>query len=65
MQTMTKTDTRDALATISQIKELESIGCEIIRVAVPDQEAAESLEKIKMKSPSLLWQIFILIIAWP
>jgi len=47
VQTMTKTDTRDALATISQIKELESIGCEIIRVAVPDQEAAESLEKIK------------------
>jgi (E)-4-hydroxy-3-methylbut-2-enyl-diphosphate synthase len=47
VQTMTKTDTRDAAATISQIKELESIGCEIIRVAVPDQEAAESLKTIK------------------
>ncbi|MGB4505154.1 MAG: flavodoxin-dependent (E)-4-hydroxy-3-methylbut-2-enyl-diphosphate synthase [Syntrophaceticus sp.] len=47
VQTMTKTDTRDAAATIYQIKELERIGCEIIRVAVPDQEAAESLRKIK------------------
>jgi (E)-4-hydroxy-3-methylbut-2-enyl-diphosphate synthase len=47
VQTMTKTDTRDAAVTISQIKELESIGCEIIRVAVPDQEAAESLKIIK------------------
>jgi (E)-4-hydroxy-3-methylbut-2-enyl-diphosphate synthase len=47
VQTMTKTDTRDAEATISQIKELESIGCEIVRVAVPDQVAAESLREIK------------------
>jgi len=38
VQTMTKTDTRDTAATISQIKELEKLGCDIIRVAVPDQE---------------------------
>lgn len=47
VQTMTKTDTRDAAATIAQIKELESIGCDIIRVAVPDQEAARALKQIK------------------
>jgi len=44
---MTKTDTRDSLSTISQIRRLESIGCEIIRVAVPDMEAAEKLSEIK------------------
>ena len=32
---MTKTDTRDAKATVRQIKELQEYGCEIIRVAVP------------------------------
>ena len=47
VQSMTNSDTRDAGATISQIKELEEIGCEIIRVAVPDMEAAEALAKIK------------------
>ncbi len=47
VQTMTKTDTRDTGATISQIKELEKLGCDIIRVAVPDQEAANSLREIK------------------
>jgi (E)-4-hydroxy-3-methylbut-2-enyl-diphosphate synthase len=44
---MTKTDTRDAVATINQIKELEEYGCEIIRVAVPDSQAAEALSIIK------------------
>jgi len=47
VQSMTKTDTRDAAATISQIQELEEAGCEIIRVAVPDKNAAQQLEKIK------------------
>ncbi|HPD60371.1 MAG TPA: flavodoxin-dependent (E)-4-hydroxy-3-methylbut-2-enyl-diphosphate synthase [Thermodesulfobacteriota bacterium] len=47
VQSMTKTDTRDAAATISQIQELEEAGCEIIRVAVPDKTAAQQLEKIK------------------
>jgi (E)-4-hydroxy-3-methylbut-2-enyl-diphosphate synthase len=46
VQSMTKTDTRDAAATIRQIKELEDCGCEIIRVAVPDKEAADALPKI-------------------
>jgi (E)-4-hydroxy-3-methylbut-2-enyl-diphosphate synthase len=44
---MTKTDTRDIPATITQIKELQDCGCEIVRVAVPDKEAAESLASIK------------------
>jgi len=43
VQSMTKTDTRDVHATIAQIKELEDCGCDIVRVAVPDREAAESL----------------------
>jgi len=47
VQSMTKTDTRDSAATIRQIKELEEYGCEIIRVAVPDSEAAVALSTIK------------------
>ena len=47
VQSMTKTDTRDAQATIAQIKKLEECGCEIVRVAIPDQEAAVALAKIK------------------
>ncbi len=47
VQSMTKTDTRDISATINQIKELEDCGCEIVRVAVPDKEAARSLVSIK------------------
>jgi len=47
VQSMTKTDTRDTPATINQIKELEDYGCEIVRVAVPDKEAAESIAAIK------------------
>ncbi|MEA1872268.1 MAG: flavodoxin-dependent (E)-4-hydroxy-3-methylbut-2-enyl-diphosphate synthase [Chloroflexota bacterium] len=47
VQSMTKTDTRDIPATINQIKELEDCGCEIVRVAVPDKEAAEGIAAIK------------------
>lgn len=47
VQSMTKTDTRDIPATIAQIKELEAVGCEIIRLAVVDQEAAAALGKIR------------------
>jgi (E)-4-hydroxy-3-methylbut-2-enyl-diphosphate synthase len=49
VQSMTKTDTRDAQATAAQIRELEACGCEIIRVAVPDNEAAEAISRIKKK----------------
>ena len=44
---MTKTDTRDVKATVSQIKGLEEAGCQIVRCAVPDMEAAEALAEIK------------------
>jgi (E)-4-hydroxy-3-methylbut-2-enyl-diphosphate synthase len=48
VQSMCNTDTRDVDATVRQIKELEEVGCEIIRVAVPDAEAAAALRAIKM-----------------
>ena len=47
VQSMTKTDTRDVAATVDQIRGLEEAGCEIIRCAVPDMEAAEALAEIK------------------
>ena len=47
VQSMTKTDTRDVKATVDQIKGLEEAGCEIIRCAVPDMEAAQALADIK------------------
>jgi (E)-4-hydroxy-3-methylbut-2-enyl-diphosphate synthase len=46
VQSMTNTDTRDAKATIEQIKSLEKAGCDIIRCAVPDFEASEALKEI-------------------
>ncbi len=47
VQSMTKTDTCDVPATINQIKQLEDCGCELVRLAVPDKEAAESISAIK------------------
>ncbi len=49
VQSMTNTDTKDIEATVKQIHELEEAGCDIVRVAVPDEKAAYSLEKIKKK----------------
>lgn len=47
VQSMTKTDTRDVETTTEQILALEEKGCEIIRVAVPDEEAANAISAIK------------------
>lgn len=47
IQSMCNTDTRDVKSTVNQIHELESAGCEIIRVAVPDMEAAQAVGDIK------------------
>ncbi len=47
VQSMTKTDTCDVMSTIGQIKELEACGCELVRVAVPDTEAAQAIRAIK------------------
>lgn len=47
VQSMCNTDTRNVKKTVAQIKELTAAGCEMIRVAVPDMEAAKALGKIK------------------
>lgn len=47
IQSMTNTDTRDVAATVGQILDLTDAGCEIVRVAVPDMEAAEAIAAIK------------------
>ena len=47
IQSMCNTDTRDVKSTVNQILALEKAGCEIVRVAVPDMEASESIKEIK------------------
>lgn len=47
VQSMTIPSTRDVPATVAQIHQLEQAGCELVRVAVPDMEAAEALPRIK------------------
>lgn len=47
VQSMTNTDTRDVGATIGQINRLADAGCEIVRCAVPDEEAAQAIKGIK------------------
>jgi (E)-4-hydroxy-3-methylbut-2-enyl-diphosphate synthase len=49
VQSMTNTDTRDVASTVRQIDELFDGGCEIVRLAVPDLEAAEALRPIKAR----------------
>ena len=51
IQSMNNTDTRDAKATLAQIRELADNGCDITRVAIPDMAAAESLKEITKNSP--------------
>ncbi len=47
VQSMCNTDTRDVDATVTQILRLQEAGCDLIRVAVPDEKAARALSKIK------------------
>jgi (E)-4-hydroxy-3-methylbut-2-enyl-diphosphate synthase len=47
VQSMTKTDTNDIEQTVAQIKRLEKVGCEVVRIAVPDREAVVAFGKIK------------------
>lgn len=51
MQSMCNTDTRDVESTLAQIGRLASAGCELVRCAVPDMDAAEALGSIKRASP--------------
>jgi (E)-4-hydroxy-3-methylbut-2-enyl-diphosphate synthase len=51
VQSMCSTDTRDRKATLAQIHALAEAGCEIVRCAVPDSDAADALAAIKAQSP--------------
>ena len=51
VQSMTKTDTREVEKTVEQIQEMEAAGCEIVRLAVPDLEAAKALPEIRKRCP--------------
>ncbi len=51
VQSMTKTDTRDVGRTVEQIQQMEAAGCEIVRLAVPDLEAAQALAEIRERCP--------------
>jgi (E)-4-hydroxy-3-methylbut-2-enyl-diphosphate synthase len=53
VQSMTATDTADVTSTLNQIAELADLGCEVVRIAVPDKEAAAALPEIiaKTKTP--------------
>lgn len=47
VQSMTNTKTEDVVATVKQIRALESAGCDIIRCAVPGMDAAEAIREIR------------------
>jgi (E)-4-hydroxy-3-methylbut-2-enyl-diphosphate synthase len=47
VQSMCNTDTRDVAATLAQIRRLDEAGCEIVRLAVPDEDAARALGGIR------------------
>lgn len=51
VQSMTNTDTRDPRATLAQIRSLAGAGCEIVRVAVPDEAAVKAFARIRAGSP--------------
>jgi len=51
VQSMTNVDTRDASAALAQVRELAAAGCEIVRLAVPDEQAALALADIRRDSP--------------
>ena len=54
VQSMTKTDTRDVEATLAEVHKMEEAGCEIIRLAVPDVEAAKALAEIRRRTDAVL-----------
>lgn len=53
VQTMCDTDTRNVEATVAQISRCMDLGCDIVRLAVPDMEAAEALSAIKKRLPDV------------
>src|ERR671910_2320020 len=53
IQSMTKTDTADVNATVAQIEEMVRAGCEVVRLAVPDNDAAIALKEIRKRVPDV------------
>jgi (E)-4-hydroxy-3-methylbut-2-enyl-diphosphate synthase len=53
IQSMTKTDTSDVGATVAQIEEMMRAGCEVVRLAVPDNDAAIALKEIRKRVPDV------------
>lgn len=53
IQSMTNTDTHDMVATLAQIRALEAVGCDIVRITVPDVEAAETVYYLKENGVSI------------
>src|SRR5881398_4192275 len=53
IQSMTKTDTANVGETVAQIEEMVSAGCEIVRLAVPDNDAAIALKEIRKRVPEV------------
>jgi (E)-4-hydroxy-3-methylbut-2-enyl-diphosphate synthase len=49
VQSMTNTDTRDVKATLRQIEQLQAAGCEIVRLAIPDEKAAAAFKEIRKR----------------
>ena len=54
VQSMTKTDTRDVEAILRQIEQMEAVGCEIVRMAVPDAQAARAVAEIRKRTSAAL-----------
>src|SRR5919201_4466222 len=53
VQSMTKTETSDVEGTVAQINEMVRAGCEVVRLAVPDDSAAEALKEIRRRVPEV------------
>jgi (E)-4-hydroxy-3-methylbut-2-enyl-diphosphate synthase len=51
VQSMCSTDTANVEATVAQLRELKDAGCDIVRIAVPDREAADALPEIVKQAP--------------
>ncbi|WP_339063250.1 flavodoxin-dependent (E)-4-hydroxy-3-methylbut-2-enyl-diphosphate synthase [Tepidibacillus marianensis] len=51
IQSMTTTDTRDIDATVAQIERLAEVGCQMVRLAVINEDAANAIKEIKKRSP--------------
>lgn len=49
IQSMTNVDSRNEKALLEQIRQLQAAGCDIVRIAIPDMEAAETLAKVKLQ----------------